>query len=78
MVSTVLIDHPLKKQVMKLHYTVVKEAGAWKVLDVKVLGASMLEDLRSQAAELQSKGGFEAVLAAMRRELEKYKGVKLK
>ena len=37
--STVLILHALKKQEIKLTYTVVKEGGAWKVLDVKVLGA---------------------------------------
>lgn len=83
--STVLILHALKKQEIRLTYSVVKEAGAWKVHDVKVLGASMLEDVRLQADQLhkqaekaQPGSGFEGVLAAMRKEAEKYKSVKLK
>lgn len=83
--STVLILHALKKQEIKLTYTVVKEGGAWKVLDVKVLGASMLADIRPQADQLfteaekaRAGSGFEGVLVAMRKEAEKYKGVKLK
>lgn len=83
--STVLILHALKKQEIKLTYTVVKEGGAWKVLDVKVLGASMLADIRPQADQLfteaekaRAGSGFEGVLTAMRKEAEKYKGVKLK
>ncbi|MFY0581467.1 ABC transporter substrate-binding protein [Cystobacter fuscus] len=44
--SLVIINHPMKKQEMKLKYAVVKDANAWKVLDVFVLGDSMLTGIR--------------------------------
>lgn len=65
--STVVIEHPLKKQEMKLQYSVVKEQGAWKVLDVAVLGDSMLTGIRDdQVRPLLKEGGWNGLLEAMR------------
>lgn len=65
--STVVIEHPLKKQEMKLQYSVVKEAGAWKVLDVAVLGDSMLTGIRDdQVRPIMAQGGWEHLLQLMR------------
>lgn len=67
--STILILHPMKKQEMKVKYTVVKGAGGWKVLDVSTLGDSMLTGLRDeQVRPLLQEGGWEAVMKALRAE----------
>jgi len=66
--STVVINHPMKKQEMKLQYSVVKEAGAWKVLDVSVLGDSMLTGIRDdQVRPILKQGGWEHLLDLMRK-----------
>jgi phospholipid transport system substrate-binding protein len=65
--STILILHPMKKQEMKVKYTVVKGAGGWKVLDVSTLGDSLLMGLRDeQVRPLLQEGGWEAVMKALR------------
>jgi phospholipid transport system substrate-binding protein len=65
--STIVIEHPLKKQEMKLQYTVVKEQGAWKVLDVAVLGDSMLTGIRDdQVRPIMQQGGWDNLLKLMR------------
>jgi phospholipid transport system substrate-binding protein len=65
--STVVIEHPLKKQEMKLQYVVVKEQGAWKVLDVAVLGDSMLTGIRDdQVRPIMAQGGWDNLLKLMR------------
>lgn len=70
--STVFIKHPLKTQEMKLKYRLVKDAAAWKVVDVTVLGSSMLTDIRdSQVKPLLAQGGWDLLLSRMRQELAK-------
>jgi phospholipid transport system substrate-binding protein len=65
--STVVIEHPLKKQEMKLQYSVVKSQGGWKVLDVAVLGDSMLTGIRdAQVRPIMDKGGWDHLLKLMR------------
>lgn len=72
--STVFIKHPLKTQEMKLKYRLVKDAAAWKVVDVTVLGSSMLQDIRdTQVQPLMDKGGWDLLLERMRAELAKVK-----
>ncbi|AKQ63451.1 hypothetical protein A176_000363 [Myxococcus hansupus] len=72
--STVFIKHPLKTQEMKLKYRLVKEAAAWKVVDVTVLGSSMLQDIRdTQVKPLVAQGGWDLLLERMRTELAKVK-----
>ncbi|PTL81310.1 ABC transporter substrate-binding protein [Vitiosangium sp. GDMCC 1.1324] len=66
--STIVIEHPLKKQEMKLQYSVVKEGGGWKVLDVAVLGDSMLTGIRDdQVQPILKQGGWEHLLDLMRK-----------
>ncbi|HET9450554.1 MAG TPA: ABC transporter substrate-binding protein [Aggregicoccus sp.] len=70
--STILILHPLKKQEMKVKYTVHKSGAAWKVVDVSTLGDSMLTGLRDeQVRPLLKEGGWEAVMKALRSEAQK-------
>ncbi|MFE8602587.1 ABC transporter substrate-binding protein [Archangium violaceum] len=65
--STVVIEHPLKKQEMKLQYIVVKSQGGWKVLDVAVLGDSMLTGIRDdQVQPILKQGGWDKLLELMR------------
>jgi phospholipid transport system substrate-binding protein len=75
--SIVLIDHPVKKQEMKLQYTLAREGTAWKVVDVAVLGDSMLTGIREdQIQPILKEGGWELLLELMRQknaELEKAK-----
>ncbi|MFL5343873.1 MAG: ABC transporter substrate-binding protein [Hyalangium sp.] len=73
--STIVIDHPLKKQELKLKYALAKDKAGWKVVDVAVLGDSMLTGIRDdQVQPLLKDGGWDALLKAMReknKELEK-------
>ncbi|NVJ27118.1 MULTISPECIES: ABC transporter substrate-binding protein [Myxococcus] len=70
--SVVFIKHPLKTQEMKLKYRLVKDASAWKVVDVTVLGSSMLQDIRdTQVQPLLAQGGWDKLLERMRQELAK-------
>lgn len=65
--SLVIINHPLKKQEMKLSYAVVKDGGGWKVLDVSVLGDSMLTGIRDdQVRPILKQGGWDNLLKLMR------------
>ncbi|HYO54788.1 ABC transporter substrate-binding protein [Archangium sp.] len=66
--STVVIEHPMKKQEMKLQYTLVKDKGGWKVLDVAVLGDSMLTGIRDdQIRPILQQGGWDRLLELMRK-----------
>ena len=77
--STILINHPLKKQELKLKYTLVKQGAAWKVVDVSVLGSSMLVDIRDdQVQPLLKEGGWAKLLEAMRSKNAEMKDVVLK
>ncbi|WP_224361446.1 Tgt2/MlaC family protein [Hyalangium versicolor] len=73
--STVVIDHPMKKQELKLKYSLAKDKTGWKVVDVAVLGDSMLTGIRDdQVRPLLKEGGWDALMKAMReknKELEK-------
>jgi phospholipid transport system substrate-binding protein len=52
---------------MKLQYSVVKEQGVWKVLDVSVLGDSMLTGIRDdQVRPIMAQGGWDHLLELMR------------
>ncbi|OJH42474.1 MlaC/ttg2D family ABC transporter substrate-binding protein [Cystobacter ferrugineus] len=66
--SLVIINHPMKKQEMKLKYAVVKDGSAWKVLDVFVLGDSMLTGIRDdQVRPIFQQGGWDHLLDMMRK-----------
>lgn len=65
--SLILINHPLKKQELKVAYDVVKEGAGWKVKDVSVLGDSMLLGIRDgQIRPIMKKGGWDHLLTLMR------------
>jgi len=79
MASTILINHPMKKQELKVVYALVKQGGAWKVIDVSVLGDSMLTGIRDdQVLPLLKEGGWDALLKAMREKNAELKDVVLK
>lgn len=66
--STILINHPLKKQELKVKYTLSKAATGWQVVDVAVLGDSMLKGIREdQIIPLLKEGGMEHLLSLMRK-----------
>ncbi len=69
MKSTIVIEHPLKKQEMKLLYSLAKDKGsAWKVVDVAVLGDSMLTGIRDdQIRPIMAQGGWDHLLDLMRK-----------
>lgn len=72
--STVVIEHPMKKQELKLKYTLMKDKAAWKVVDVAVLGDSMLTGIRDdQVQPLLKEGGWDALLGAMRAKAQELK-----
>jgi phospholipid transport system substrate-binding protein len=53
---------------MKLKYAVVKDGSAWKVLDVFVLGDSMLTGIRDdQVRPIFQQGGWDHLLDMMRK-----------
>jgi phospholipid transport system substrate-binding protein len=77
--STILINHPLKKQELKVKYQLVKQGKEWKVVDVAVLGDSMLTGIRDdQIQPILKEGGWDALLKAMRDKAQELKDVQLK
>ncbi|WP_225408495.1 Tgt2/MlaC family protein [Stigmatella hybrida] len=77
--STVVIEHPMKKQEIKLKYSLAKDKAAWKVVDVVVLGDSMLTGIRDdQVRPLLKEGGWDALLKAMREKDQELSKVPLK
>lgn len=65
--STIVIEHPLKKQELKVKYQLTQEGKTWKVVDVAVLGDSMLAGIRDdQVKPLLKEGGWPKLLDAMR------------
>lgn len=65
--STILINHPMKKQELKLKYRLLKDKGAWKVIDVSVLGDSMIKGIREdQVQPILQEGGWDKLLELMR------------
>jgi phospholipid transport system substrate-binding protein len=77
--STILINHPMKKQELKVKYQLTKQPSGWKVIDVAVLGDSMLTGIRDdQVQPLLKEGGWDALLKAMREKANELKDVQLK
>ncbi len=77
--STILINHPMKKQELKVKYELVKQSAGYKVIDVAVLGDSMLTGIRDdQIKPLLKEGGWDGVLKAMREKAAEVKDVQLK
>jgi phospholipid transport system substrate-binding protein len=65
--STIFLDHPLKKQELKLRYTLAKRKAGWRFFDLDVLGSSMLEGIRDdQVKPLLEAGGWDGLMKAMR------------
>ncbi|RMG15773.1 MAG: ABC transporter substrate-binding protein [Deltaproteobacteria bacterium] len=80
MKSTLVILHPLKKQEIRVEYTLKKVGKRWKVFDVLVLGTggdSMLTSIRNdQVQPILAEGGMDHLLKLMREraaEIEKAK-----
>lgn len=66
--STIVIEHPVKKQEMKLQYSLAQDKGTWKVVDVAVLGDSMLTGIRDdQVRPIMKQGGWDHLLELMRK-----------
>lgn len=77
--STILINHPLKKQELKVKYQLIKLKSGWGVIDVSVLGDSMLKGIREdQIQPLFQEGGWDKVLKAMKDKNAELKDVVLK
>ncbi|MDX2013272.1 MAG: ABC transporter substrate-binding protein [Myxococcaceae bacterium] len=77
--STILINHPMKKQELKVKYQVIKDGNSYKVIDVAVLGDSMLTGIRDdQVRPLFKEGGWDGLLKAMRDRNAELKDVVLK
>jgi phospholipid transport system substrate-binding protein len=77
--STILINHPLKKQELKVKYTMIKNKAGWQVVDVAVLGDSMLKGIKEdQVQPLLKEGGWDKLLQAMRDKAAELKSVELK
>lgn len=78
--STILINHPMKKQELKVTYALIKGKGGWQVIDVTVKGgSSMLTDIRDdQVQPLIKEGGWDGLLKAMREKTAELKDVPLK
>jgi phospholipid transport system substrate-binding protein len=76
--STILINHPVKKQELKVKYEVLKAKGAWQVVDVSVMGDSMLKGIREdQIIPIMKDGGWDGLLKAMREKAAELKDVPL-
>ena len=78
--STIVIKHPIKgTQQLKLKYALVNVGGAWKVLDVSVLGDSMLKGIREdQVTPIMKESGWPGLLKLMREKAKELEKVQLK
>ena len=66
--STIVVLHALKKQELKLRYSLVKVGADWKLVDVSVLGDSMLLGIREdQIVPILKEGGWPKLLELMRK-----------
>jgi phospholipid transport system substrate-binding protein len=64
--SRIELFHELKKQEIKLRYSLLKEKGTWKIVDVAVLGGSVLQSIREDHVQPKLKeGGITALLGYM-------------
>ena len=77
--SMILINHPLKKQELKVKYETVKQGAAYKVIDVSVLGDSMLTGIRDdQIRPIMKDGGWDNLLKLMKEKNAELKDIVLK
>jgi phospholipid transport system substrate-binding protein len=77
--STILINHPLKKQELKVKYSLIRQGSAYKVIDVAVLGDSMIQGIREdQIVPILKEGGWDNLLKLMREKNASLKNVVLK
>jgi phospholipid transport system substrate-binding protein len=76
-IGTLAIDHPLKKQELRVQFDMHKTREGWKVVDVTVLGVggnSMLTDIRhDQIIPIMAQGGWPHLLELMRARLAQVK-----
>jgi phospholipid transport system substrate-binding protein len=78
--STILINHPMKKQELKVRYDMTKKPDGWRVVDVTVVSvgnSSMLTDIREGNADAL-KAGWDSVLKTMRDKAKELESVPLK
>lgn len=69
--STITILHALKKQELKLRYAMHKVGADWRIVDVAVLGDSMLTGVREdQIAPIMKEGGWPKLLDILRAKLK--------
>lgn len=65
--SVVTILHAMKKQELKLKYKMHKVGADWKVVDVAVLGDSMIKSIREdQIVPIMKEGGWNKLLELLR------------
>lgn len=65
--STIVIEHPTTKQEMRVTYHLVRVGADWRLLDLSVLGDSLLTGIRAdQVQPLLREGGVEMLLHRMR------------
>lgn len=65
--STILINHPMKKQELKVKFSMIKAKAGWQVIDVSVLGDSMLKGIRDdQINVIYKDGGWDGLLKEMK------------
>ena len=75
----ILINHPLKKQELKVKYETVKQGAGYKVIDVAVLGDSMLTGIRDdQIRPIMKDGGWDNLLKLMKEKNAELKDIVLK
>ncbi len=66
--SVIVILHAMKKQELKVTYTLVKVGEDWKILDAKVLGDSMIDGIRQdQIVPIMQEGGWANLLDLLRK-----------
>ena len=79
MTSTILINHPLKKQVLKVKYQLIGDKAGWRVVYVAVLGDSMLKGIREdQIIPIMKEGGWDNLLKLMREKAKELESIPLK
>ncbi len=65
--SVVTVLHAMKKQEFKLKYKLAKVGADWKIVDVSVLGDSMLKGIRDdQIIPIMKEGGWNQLLQLLR------------
>ena len=77
--STLVVLHALKKQEYKLKYQLMLTGTEWKLVDVDVLGESMLTGVRNeQIVPIMKEGGWPNLLELLRKKAKSLETVILK